>query len=1518
MANLLTMKALGCFLLLSFLSSSSFSSFSLALSDAEASYIAHRQLLTLPENGDLPAEFEYEFDLQITFANPRLKRAYIALQAWKKAMYSDPFNMTSNWVGANVCAYNGVVCYSAPDDPSITVVSGIDLNHGDIAGYLPVELGLLTDLAFFHINSNRFCGIIPKSFSRLQLLSEFDVSNNRFVGSFPDVILPLQALKFLDLRFNNFEGPLPPELFKKELDALFLNNNRFTSNLPETLGNSPVSVMVFSNNNFTGCIPRSIGKMGNTLNEVLFSNNAFDGCLPEEIGKLQNVRVFDISSNKFVGVLPIGLSGLKSVEQLDLGHNMLIGTVSESVCTLPTLLNFTFSDNYFKGEGKSCQSSSKGSLLVDDTSNCLPGRPFQKSEVTCAPVARRRVNCGTCRGNPQGPGPADPPHPAPVPKITPPTPKPQPSTPPSPKSKPQVSSPPTPKPSPSTPTPDHSTPSTPTPKPSPSPTPTPNPNPPKSSPSPPSPKPTSVPTPSISTPPSPAPEKYPEVPEAFTPTPSSMPPSPTASSLSPKTSPPSQPPKTLTPPPSSMPPTTPTPSSPSPKTSPPSQPPKTLTPTPTSNPPKTLTPTPTPTSNPPTPTPKPSESSPVPVPTPSPSPPSPTPAVSPAPSPTPVKSTPPPVVSSPLPPPPRNQSPPPPFHSPPPPVQSPPPPVQSPPPPVLSPPPPVHSPPPPVHSPPPPVYSPPPPVHSPPPPVSSSPPPPVYSPPPPVYSPPPPNFLEKMEDNTAESLKEEKKPEEEAAAAPQPKEGGAGGGGGWGGWGFSPFSVISDLQKAATVAAEEISRNAVEVAKTAAKSIADMQNVVEESESSKEDDTNESAIHGENEDGENEDENDKIRKAALDKLEKASEDTILGQGLKVLDGSMENFASGAWQALGSAWRGGSNLVHKLEHSAVNLAESIQHGGLPSAAGSVAPSIIETGKAFTAKGIQVLELVGKETMDLLITETGIEVEKNTKEVEEQADEDQLFEEVTFDRCFYIYGGPEQLEELEALSNHYALLFNRRKVKLSSEQKSIYDGKLKQVQQIFSLNSEIDGSGVESEKGKKIETRAEVSTNEMKDLHDSSVSKAAEMAAGFTSALAGLAANDIIQRTSGRLDSLHSEGVHRLSEMCCFAVSQLLMLGKAIISNANKGQDEDVEEDMLNIDWPEDSVEKAKIIRTKAQSMTGNVEAVSNSFITGISDVAEAYLAAIKGATADSHEVLPQKSIQEKANTFFENLRADQTTAIVNATGSEPPPLAAGNSGKHFVLVHGSCHGAWSWYKLVALLRSSGHRVTALDLAASGIDRRQVKEIPSISDYFRPVRDFMASLPLHERERVILVGHSFGGLAISQAMETFPEKISVAVFVTALMPGPTLNISTLNQKALSREESQLDNRYTYDDGPNNPPTTFIFGPMFLAAKVYQLSPTQDLALATTLLRPLRLYSDEDMSRELRFSSKKYGSVSRVFIISGEDKVTKKDLVQWMITKNPPDEVKEVRGSDHMVMMSKPVELWVLLQGIAEKYA
>ncbi|KAG6431607.1 hypothetical protein SASPL_109686 [Salvia splendens] len=319
----------------------------------------------------------------LTFENPSLRRAYYALQSWKHAIFSDPFNFTANWTGADVCSYGGVFCAPSPSNASVRVVAGIDLNHGDIAGYLPDELGLLTDLALFHINSNRFCGVVPDTFKKLKVLFELDLSNNRFVGGFPKVVLSLPSLKFLDLRFNDFEGGVPTQIFDKDLDALFLNDNRFRFGIPANLGNSPVSVLVLANNNLGGCIPASIGKMGKTLNELILMNDNLTGCLPPQIGMLKELTVFDVSFNNLQGPLPAEISRMRSLEQLDVAHNRLTGVVPATVCQLPRLENFTYSFNYFTGEAPQCSRFGGGSV-ADGKQNCIPSKSNQRSAKECA------------------------------------------------------------------------------------------------------------------------------------------------------------------------------------------------------------------------------------------------------------------------------------------------------------------------------------------------------------------------------------------------------------------------------------------------------------------------------------------------------------------------------------------------------------------------------------------------------------------------------------------------------------------------------------------------------------------------------------------------------------------------------------------------------------------------------------------------------------------------------------------------------------------------------------------------------------------------------------------------------------------------------------------------------------------------------------------------------------------------------------------------------------------------------
>ncbi|PKI65342.1 hypothetical protein CRG98_014267, partial [Punica granatum] len=64
--------------------------------------------------------------------------------------------------------------------------------------------------------------------------------------------------------------------------------------------------------------------------------------------------------------------------------------------------------------------------------------------------------------------------------------------------------------------------------------------------------------------------------------------------------------------------------------------------------------------------------------------------------------------------------------------------------------------------------------------------------------------------------------------------------------------------------------------------------------------------------------------------------------------------------------------------------------------------------------------------------------------------------------------------------------------------------------------------------------------------------------------------------------------------------------------------------------------------------------------------------------------------------------------------------------HFVLVHGGGFGAWCWYKTIALLEEGGFKVTAIDLTGSGIDSFDTNGIATLSQYAKPLTDFLEKL------------------------------------------------------------------------------------------------------------------------------------------------------------------------------------------------
>lgn len=260
------------------------------------------------------------------------------------------------------------------------------------------------------------------------------------------------------------------------------------------------------------------------------------------------------------------------------------------------------------------------------------------------------------------------------------------------------------------------------------------------------------------------------------------------------------------------------------------------------------------------------------------------------------------------------------------------------------------------------------------------------------------------------------------------------------------------------------------------------------------------------------------------------------------------------------------------------------------------------------------------------------------------------------------------------------------------------------------------------------------------------------------------------------------------------------------------------------------------------------------------------------------------------------------------------MAASNTQKHFVLVHGACHGAWCWYKVKPRLESAGHKVTALDNAASGIDTKSIEDVHSLEEYSEPLLQFIGSLG--PQERVILVGHSLGGMNLSVAMEKFPEKISAAVFLTAFVPDTTHHPSYAMDQLIQTTpaEGWLDTQFAQFG--EEPLTSLFFGPKALATKFYQLSPIEDLELAKSLARKSSMFREQACKMK-NFSNEGYGSVTRVYVVCEKDLIITEEFQRWMIQNSGIKNVVELKGADHMAMFSKPQELSNSLLEIAQKY-
>jgi pimeloyl-ACP methyl ester carboxylesterase len=124
----------------------------------------------------------------------------------------------------------------------------------------------------------------------------------------------------------------------------------------------------------------------------------------------------------------------------------------------------------------------------------------------------------------------------------------------------------------------------------------------------------------------------------------------------------------------------------------------------------------------------------------------------------------------------------------------------------------------------------------------------------------------------------------------------------------------------------------------------------------------------------------------------------------------------------------------------------------------------------------------------------------------------------------------------------------------------------------------------------------------------------------------------------------------------------------------------------------------------------------------------------------------------------------TAAAAASAAGVMPRRTRAQAAKTFVLVHGAWHGGWCWAKVAAILRGRGHQVITPTQTGLG-ERSHLLSKQITLDTF--VDDIVNVLKWEDLTDVILVGHSFGGNAISGTADRVRERIRQLVYLDAVI-------------------------------------------------------------------------------------------------------------------------------------------------------
>jgi pimeloyl-ACP methyl ester carboxylesterase len=274
---------------------------------------------------------------------------------------------------------------------------------------------------------------------------------------------------------------------------------------------------------------------------------------------------------------------------------------------------------------------------------------------------------------------------------------------------------------------------------------------------------------------------------------------------------------------------------------------------------------------------------------------------------------------------------------------------------------------------------------------------------------------------------------------------------------------------------------------------------------------------------------------------------------------------------------------------------------------------------------------------------------------------------------------------------------------------------------------------------------------------------------------------------------------------------------------------------------------------------------------------------------------------------------------------PPPRAA------HVFVHGGWHNQSAWNKVAPILEAQGSAVLTLDLPGAGANTIKPKALdarPFDFDAFAAERSPVANVTQVERTnavvalvkkaaslgagKVILVGHSAGGMTISAVAEQVPELLAAVVYIAGFMvPKGMSLLAMLPHESMS---SALSPGLFVGDPAAIGATRINTGPADQAYRgLLKASFYADLTEADFAFAASQLHCDEPNGGALapsEITPGRFGSVPRHYIRTTQDRAVPLSGQDYMIAAVDGTigsrTITHTMESSHSPFLSQPAAL------------